>query len=238
MPSEPEPRILLPHGAGPHPGVVLGAEAYGVNSFILGTRRRLAGLGFAGVVPDYYHGDGPRDPEAYADFTEVKEHIGHLDFAQGARDLAGAVDTLRAAPAVDAGRVCLWGYCTGATLAWLAAGMRGDLAAAVLFFPSQPVFGEHGPGTPADPMDLLWQLTCPALFLYGANDGVMPPARLAELRDRIGRWGVDADVRVYPGAGHAFTAPWGPFRHDEAATAAWDDAVAFLKKHTRPRDGR
>ena len=72
-----------------------------------------------------------------------------------------------------------------------AACLRGDLAAAVLFFPSQPVFHELGPKTPVHPMDLLWQLTCPTLFLYGDQDQTMAPERLEDLRSRIDAWDVD-----------------------------------------------
>jgi len=184
-------------------------------------------------VPDYYHGEGPRHVEAYDDFTEVIEHIGRLDFTCGARDLAGAVDAVRARPDIDQQQVCVWGYCTGGTLAWLAACMRGDVAAAVLFFPSQPTFTELGPRTPVQAIDLIWQLTCPTLFIYGDQDMVMPPDLLADVRTRIERWGIDAEVRQYPGAGHAFSAPWGALRHADADQAAWEDAVSFLQAHTK-----
>ena len=208
--------------------MVLGAEAYGVNSFIRGVQEKLAGLGYAVAVPDYYHGRGPADPENYDDFTEVIEHIGRLDFTRGARDLAAAVDTVRARPGIDPRRVAVWGYCTGGTLAWLAAGLRGDLAAAVLYFPSQPVFAQLGPATPVHPVDLLWQLTSPALFLYGDQDKLMSPEAVADLRGRIDRWNVDAQVNVYPGAGHSFTCPRGPMRNTAADAAAWNDAITFL----------
>ena len=222
--------VLVPEGSGPHPAVVLGAEAYGVNNFIRGIQRKLVGLGYAAAVPDYYLCDGPAGTENYDDFTEVKEHIGRLDFTRGARDLAGAVDALRAMPGIDPRRIAVWGYCTGGTLAWLAACLRGDLAAAVLFFPSQPVFAELNPGRPVHPIDLLWQITCPALFLYGDQDKLMPPDVLADLRARIDYWGVDARVEMYPGAGHSFTCPRGPMRNAEADRAAWNDAISFLSE--------
>jgi carboxymethylenebutenolidase len=211
--------------------VVLGAEAYGVNSFIRGIQEKLVGRGYAVAVPDYYHGDGPTDPENYDDFTEVKEYIGRLDFTGGARDLAGTVDALRSMPDIDPRRVAVWGYCTGATLAWLAACLRGDLAAAVLYFPSQPVFAELGPTSPVHPIDLLWQVTCPALFLYGDQDKLMSPRVLADMRERIDYWKVDARIQMYPGAGHSFTCPRGSMRNDEADVAAWNDAVTFLSEH-------
>jgi dienelactone hydrolase len=55
---------------------------------------------------------------------------------------------------------------------------------------------------------------------------------LDDLRARIDRWGIDAEVSRYAGAGHSFSAPRGPLRHEEADRAAWDDAVAFLRAHT------
>jgi carboxymethylenebutenolidase len=226
--------VVLPPGPGPHPGVVIGAEAYGPNAFSRAVQRRLAALGYASAVPDYYRGAGPTRPDDHEDLTEVRAAIATLDFARGARDLAHRVDRLRAEPGVDPARVAVWGYCTGGTLAWLAACLRGDVAAAVLFFPSQPFFADLGPRTPVHPADLLWQLTCPTLFLYGDADGVMPPARLADLRARAAGWGVDAEFRTYPGAGHSFTAPHGPLRHAGADAASWVDAVTFLDAHTRP----
>ena len=87
-PQAPPLAVSMPDGRAPHPAVVIGAEAYGVNPFIQGIQQRLNRLGYATAVPDYYHGQGPRAVEAYDDFTEVVEHIGRLDFTCGARDLA------------------------------------------------------------------------------------------------------------------------------------------------------
>jgi carboxymethylenebutenolidase len=231
--SGPAPIIAMPEGNGPHPGVVIGAEAYGINPYILDVQQKLVRLGYAVAVPDYYHGNGPTRPEAYDDHTEVVEHISRLDFTCGARDLAEAVDTLRAMPQVDARRIAVWGYCTGGTLAWLAACLRGDVAAAVLFYPSQYMFKQLGAKTPVHPKDLLWQLTCPALLLYGDCDPAMPSEQIDDLRTRIQQWNLDAQIYMYANAGHAFSAPSGPMRNEAAGRAAWNDAVAFLQAHTR-----
>jgi carboxymethylenebutenolidase len=227
-----EPLLFMPEGAGPHPGVVLAVEAFGINELMRDVASKLAAAGYAVVVPDYYRGDAPTKPESYDDFTEVGEYIGRLDFTQAARDIAAGVDQLRANPAVDPQRVATWGYCTGGTLAWLAAGMRG-VAACVLFFPSQPVFGELGPRTPVHPVDLLWQLTCPTLLIYGDQDGIMSPELLADVRGRIEQWEVPVEIQIYPGGGHAFSAPWGPLRHEPSDVASWPEAVGFLDRHLR-----
>jgi carboxymethylenebutenolidase len=139
----------------------------------------------------------------------VVEHIGRLDFARATRDLVDGIDAVRADPRVDASQTIVWGYCTGATLAWLAACQRGDIAAAVLYFPSQPQFHDHGPNSPVDPVDLLWQLTAPTLLLYGDQDFVMTSQLLNDVRQRVQRWNVDLDIKIYEGAGHSFTNPRG-----------------------------
>jgi len=227
--ADPDQFLVMPTGDGPFPGVVLAAEAFGINEFTRDVARRLAAEGFAVLVPDYYRGEGPTNPEGYDDFTEVMEHIAGLDFTQATRDVVDAVEALRALPTVDRDRVAVWGYCTGGTLAWLTACTMSDLRAAILFFPSQPRFEELGPSSPAHPLDLLWMLTGPTLFIYGSEDPVMPPDLLDDLRSRIDQWSVPAEVRVYKGGGHAFSAPWGPLRHAPSDEASWGEAVEFLQ---------
>ena len=41
---------------------------------------------------------------------------------------------------------------------------------------------------------------------------------------------VDREVRVYAGAGHAFSAPSPAFYNEAADLASWPDAVAFLQR--------
>jgi carboxymethylenebutenolidase len=220
--------VVRPGAPGPHPAVVLGVEAYGPNTFTTDVATRLAEAGHVVLVPDYYRGAGPADREAYTDFTEVMACIATLDFPRATHDLLATVRYAAGLDDVDPGRIAVWGYCTGGTLALLAAELSDRVAAAVLFFPSQPWFAELTPRTPVHPVDLLWALRCPALFVYGDGDPVLPPDRLADLRARLERAGGRHRLVVHAGAGHAFTAPVPPMRHEEADRAAWAQATAFL----------
>ena len=92
------------------------------------------------------------------------------------------------------------------------------------------MFAELSPARPVHPVDLLWQVTCPALFMYGDQDKLMSPDVLADMRARIDYWKVDARVNTYSGAGHSFTCPRGPMRNAEADQAAWNDAISFLSE--------
>jgi carboxymethylenebutenolidase len=86
-------------------------------------------------------------------------------------------------------------------------------------------------------VDLLWALRCPALFLYGDEDPVLPPDRLDDLRGRLARSDLGHELAVQPGAGHAFCAPVPPLRHEEADRASWRAATDFLSHRLPPGGG-
>jgi carboxymethylenebutenolidase len=222
-----------PAGEGVHPAIAMGAEATGINVFIRRVGATLAHLGYVVVVPDYYRGNGPPDPEAYEDFDTMIAFIDELDFTRATGDVLAAVDHLRTLPYVDADEVSVWGYCTGATLALFAAELDRQLSAAVLFYPSQPTFAALTDKTPVHAMDLLWSIECPVLVLYGDADVVMPPEVLDDLRRRLIAWGVDHRIATYAGAGHAFCAETPLLFDESAAEHGWREAVDFLQQNTR-----
>jgi carboxymethylenebutenolidase len=221
--------VYVPEGDGPRPAVVISPEAFGINTFTRKVASDLAEAGHVVVVPDYYRGHGLADPESYTEFTEVMQFIDDLDFVGATHDIIAAVDHARSMPEVDASRVVLWGYCTGSTLVMLGAALDRRLAAAVAFFPSQPTFPELTPKRPVHPIDLLWNVQCPFLLIYGDQDPYV--GTFEEIARRFDQWGVEHEVRIYPGAGHAFSAPVAPLRNDAADHASWADALAFLARH-------
>ena len=211
------------------PAVVLAAEAFGINDFTRLVASRLALEGYVVVVPDYYRAKGLTNPEGYDDFTEVMQFIEDLDFAAGTHDIVAGINYARSVPAVDPARVTVWGYCTGGTLAMLAASVAPDLAATVLFFPSQPTFPELTTKRPVQPIDLLWNISSPVLLIYGDQDEMLV-AVMPEIRRRLEQWHIEYELRAYAGAGHAFSAPVPPLRNDAADAASWADALAFLQR--------
>jgi carboxymethylenebutenolidase len=225
-------------------GVVLGAEAQGVNAFIRDVAQRLCRRGHLVAVPDYYHGEGPEDPEVLVDLAhlaEIQAVIDQLDFRQGAEDQLAAVELL----CDEVPRVAVWGYCTGGTLSMLAACLDRRVDAAVLFYPSQPRFHDLGAARPQDPVDLIWQLRRPVLLIVGDEDAVWPPELRQEVAERFARWSIPFELAVYPGAGHAFAGHFEDWHRPHAAAASWERAVAFLDEvlglepaHEGPRIGR
>jgi carboxymethylenebutenolidase len=222
--------LYAPSTEGAGPAIVLSPEAFGINEFTRRVASELAGAGYVVVVPDYYRGRGLKNPESYTDFTEVMEFIDNLSFVEGTHDVMAAVEYARSLPEVSADRVAVWGYCTGGTLAMLTTSLDRRLAASVLFFPSQPTFPELTPKRPVQPMDMLWNVSCPVLLIVGDQD-TMLMEMIPEFRRRFEQWDIDAKIKIYPDAGHAFSAPVPPLRSDAADKASWVDALEFAAEH-------
>ena len=219
--------VYEPAGEGARPAVVIGAEGGGINHFIRCVAATLAHAGFVALVPDYHRGVTVPDPDDYSDIPAMVEVIGALDFRRAAHDFLHAIDLARGLPSVD-GRVGVWGYCTGGTVAMFGACLDRSVDAAVIYYPSQPRFEVIDERHPAHVIDLIWNIACPFLLLAGERDPVMSPELLAEVEGRLSRWGVDHHIRTYPGAGHAFCSPG--FGDYSAATseAAWRDGLQFV----------
>jgi carboxymethylenebutenolidase len=225
--------LFRPSRPGPHAAVVIGQEATGPNTFIRRVAAALAHGGYVTVVPDYYHGQGPPDPEAYEDLDTLIPYMAALDFRRSTYDLMAALDHVKNMTDVDGQRLAVWAYCTGASIGLLTACLRTDVAATVLFYPSQPRFDALDVTKPAHPIDLVWNLTSRVLLLVGDNDPVWPRELVAEVGTRLTKWGVDHTIKTYNGAGHAFCAPTPAFHHPAAERAAWADAVRYLWEHVQ-----
>jgi len=195
--------LSRPTAPGTYPAIVVGAEAWGLTSEMVDVARRLAGQGYVTITPDYLRGEGFGDAD-HDDMPRLMRLIDSLDFRRASDDLFAGASYLAGLDVVDRTRIGTWGYCTGATMSMLFACLSRDVRAAVLFYPSQPVFASREPRRPVDPMDLIWNSHAPALVVYGDQDPIMPPPLLAELRRRIEDWQVDWQIKIYPGVTHAF----------------------------------
>jgi carboxymethylenebutenolidase len=106
-----------------------------------------------------------------------------------------------------------------------------ELSAAMLFYPSQPRFDRIDATRPVHVIDLVWNIRCPVMFAYGDLDQTMAPDALAALDRQLGQWGIEHEIKIYPGAGHAFSSPGFAMYNPEASRAAWEDGVAWATRH-------
>lgn len=209
------PAYLAEPESGSGPGLVVIQEWWGLVPHIEDVCDRLAAEGFVALAPDLYHGESTTEPD------EAGKLMMGLRLEQALKDMGGAADTL--AERTDGGRVGVIGFCMGGGLALLLAAHRPDVVAA-----SVPFYGLI-PWQGAEPD---WsQLEAPVQLHVGTEDeGALGFAD--QLEPQLQELGKDVEVFRYEGAEHAFFNDTRPEVYDEeAATTAFQRAVAFLHTH-------
>lgn len=227
--------LATPEAAGPHPGVVMIPDVWGLSEHYRDLARRLAGEGFAVLALDLYRRLGAveiRDPGAW---------IRGLSDPELLADVQAGVDRLAAGPSAGRG-IGVTGFCMGGQYTILAAaGCRG-VSAAVAWYGMLSY--ERGllappPGEaldparkPRSPLEAAAELRCPLLAFFGREDAFIALDDVRAFEARLARAGRPHEVVVYDGAGHAFMNETRPEMYrPEAARDAWGRMVAWFRKH-------
>ncbi len=227
MRTEEGPIGFLAHpDVAPVAGVVVIPDVWGLSDHQRDIARRLAGDGFAALAIDPYRKTGK---------GEIREPLAWIRTLSDPLVLATvqeAIDALAAHPAVAGRKVGVVGFCMGGQYALLAACSCRGLSGCVPFYGMVRYESGLDPALkPRAPLDAIADLGCPLLGLYGAEDAFIPVADVDELRRRLAASGKDFDVRLYPGAGHAFMNDTRPAAYrPEVAADAWRRLLAFLRE--------
>jgi dienelactone hydrolase len=180
--------LFVPKGAGPFPAVVVLHGCDGVGPHYSGWAEQLRAWGYVAMLVDSFRPRG---------IDNVCNHGMDLPPLVQAQDAFAAADYLRGLPNVRADRIGVIGFSHGgwAVLkAVLAGPVRQDHAtpfvAAVAFYP--------GCETPES------ALATDTLILIGDADDWTPVERCQRWYDEVQRAGHTLQMKVYPGARHAF----------------------------------
>jgi carboxymethylenebutenolidase len=216
--------LSRPDAAGPHPGVLLFMDAFGIRPQIEQMAERIAGWGYVVLAPNVFHREGTveelapdvdlRAPGAREEYIPAAmKRVGALTRRLAERDVPAYVDALRAQPAVAPGPIGTTGYCMGARLAMRAACLRPDDVAACAGF--------HGGGLVNQDADSphhgLPQARAEFYLAHADGDRSMTPEAIARLDGALDDAGLRHTTEVYAGAGHGYTM---------ADTSAYDEAAA------------
>jgi carboxymethylenebutenolidase len=211
--------MAVPEGAeGPLPSVIVIHEWWGLNDNIRAMADRLAGEGFRALAVDLYDDQTADAPERArelmsAAMEQADRQVANLTAAHGF-----LVDEHQS-PATG-----VMGWCFGGTWTFRTAVALGDgIDAAVMYY-----------GWPPTDAEGLTGLTAPLLGLFGEEDGGIPVDSVRAFEAALGEMGADAEIVIYPGAGHAFANPSGQNYQAEAAEDSWQRTVAFFSEHLLP----
>jgi carboxymethylenebutenolidase len=218
-------QLELPDGQGPHPGVLVIHELWGLTADIERICKRLADAGYAALAPELY-GPGRRS-------VCVARAVRDLARAGGERGIGRAAEALRALrerPEVDASRVGAIGFCMGGGFALL-------LGAGEQLRATSVNYGR----VPEEPARL--DGLCPVVASYGGRDRQLLP-QAERLRRFLEDREIEHDLKLYPDAGHSFMNRSVPaaatrvlrplatleYRPDDAEDA-WRRILAFFAEH-------
>ena len=210
--------VAQPDDNAKHPGVVLIQEWWGIEPHIRDLAHKLAAEGFVVAVPDLFHGKVVTEPDEAQKM--VMMIAGNIDKA--AREIIGALETVKAMPNVEPKKLGLMGFCVGGMLTLVVASRYPDLGAVVAFYP-----GGYDP----KPEDVA-KVNAPVLAFYGSRDQSVPLEQVRKIERMYKGAGKDITVKVYD-AGHAFINPDHGMGNEKAAAEAWPLAVNFLKQHLK-----
>jgi carboxymethylenebutenolidase len=219
-------------GDGPVPGVVMYIDAYGVRPAMREMAARLAGLGYAVLLPDVLYRAGAvapfdigtvwTDPPERARLMGLIQSI-TLDRLRG--DAAAWLDALAAVPGVRGDRLGTTGYCMGGRLAYLTAAIHPDRVRAVAAF--------HPGGLVTDAPDSPHRLADrvkASLYLGLADeDRGCTPEHQGALAAALGAAHLDYTLELYRGKRHGFAVTDNTGIHDrDAAERHWRRLAAFF----------
>ncbi len=244
--------LAKPPGSGPWPAVVVIHEIFGLTDHFRDVANRLAQEGYVALAPNLFGSPElgavltparvqkamalmsrlpRRDPELARleieklpepDRTDVGATVRYLlaglPRERLTQDLVAAVEYLRRQSFVRGDRIGSVGFCFGGGMS-INLACSVDLAACVVFYGENP-----------SPIDRVQRIRGPVLGLYGGEDTRINEG-LDELVKAMAEFKKDFEMRIYPGAGHAFFNDTNPNRyHKPSAEDAWDRLLRFYRR--------
>ena len=207
---------------GPHPGVLLISDAFGLRPAIEDMVDRVAADGYVVLAPNVFYRAGPAPVEAILGpsdrerppdaFRAVLPLIQQLTPALIAADGGAYLEYLGrvAAP----GRVGIVGYCMGGRLAWRIAAAHPERVAALAAFHTAGLVTEDSDSPHRSAADLG---PIEAYFGFADEDPGATPEQIATLEQALDATGVRYVAEVYEGAHHGYAV---------ADSAAYDKAAS------------
>jgi carboxymethylenebutenolidase len=219
--------LARPAGGGPHPGLAVLMEAFGLNDQIKRMADRFAAEGFVAIAPNLYHRQ-PDNVVGYDDLPGAFKLMGTIKYDEVVGDVNAAINHLKGMKEVKP-RIGTTGFCMGGTLAFLAACRNSEVAATVPFYGGGMTTSRQ-PGVDP-PIKYVAGLKAPVLAFFGGKDAFIPITEVDKFRDELKKAGKPAEVVLYADADHGFMCEDRPQHHPAHAKQAFARTVAFFKEH-------
>ncbi|WP_380674852.1 dienelactone hydrolase family protein [Salinigranum sp. GCM10025319] len=209
--------LARPADDGTYPAVVMIHEWWGLNENIEHMADILAGHGYVVFAVDLYDGQVATNSSRAAELSgQVRNNPD-----EAVEKMSRAVSGLREMP-YTTDQVASLGWCFGGGQSLQLSLSEADLNATVIYY-----------GTLATDEETLQRIDAPVLGVFGSEDQVVSIESVREFNRTLGELGVEREIYVYEGAGHAFANPSGESFRPDATRDAWSKTLDFLDRSLR-----
>lgn len=207
------PAYIARPEAGAHPAVIVLEGVYGFDAEMRRMTDLVASAGFVGCAVDYLR--GLPVPDGFKSETVT-------------RDIAATRDWLNDQPYVARGKVAMWGFGIGGSVAFMAASLPG-LSSAIAFY-GQSIAKGLPDGSDA-PIRTAEEIRTPLLLVFGGRDEFITEADIERIRQRLQAAGKHAEIQIYANVGHSFFREGSDTIATREIADAWDRVASFLQKN-------
>jgi carboxymethylenebutenolidase len=202
-------------GAGP--GILIFTEMWGVAPSKTELAEDYARRGWCALVPNMFWRSEFTGVAPFDNADLAWRRLKAFDWDRAVDDAHTAAQWLRAS-AHCTGRIAAIGFCMGGRTAFLAASRAGADAAVSLYALG---IAKH--------LDEVRNVSVPVQFHYGLNDEHIPKSEIDAVAGAA-KDNANAEVHLYPGAGHGFFTAGRPAYHPQAVAAASAHIDRLLSK--------
>ena len=211
--------VARPERGGPHPGLMVFQEAFGVNRHIRNVSDRFAAEGYVVIAPELFHRTAPGCEGSYTDFPAVTPHYQAVTTETAEADIRAAFEWLRSNAQVKGHEISSVGFCMGGRVSFLANSVV-PLHAAVSFY---------GGGIAPGLLDRAAKLRAPSLLIWGGLDKHITAEHRKAVTDAL-----SAQRKVYVNvefsrADHGFFCDERGAYEPDSARQAWALTLEFLR---------
>jgi len=203
-----------PQAEGEFPAVVMIHENRGLRPEIRQMAEELAKEGYLVLAVDLF---GGRIVESQ---DEARALTSAFNQAAGTANMRAAATYLRAQGAT---KIASLGWCFGG---------RQSIELAVSGEPLDATVVYYGGGM-ATTTARLAPIKWPVLGIFGDQDQVIPVAMVQQFEQSLDTLGVENEIYMYPGVGHAFANPSGMNYAPDETQDAWAKTLSFLDRHLK-----
>lgn len=201
-----------PEKEGNYPGIVMIHENRGLRPEIRQTADQLAKEGYLVLAVDLFNGQVLETQE------QARAVTSSFDHAKGIENMRAGAQYLRDQGAT---KIASLGWCFGGRQSVALAISGEKLDATVVYY------GGGMATTTAQLSPIKW----PVLGIFGDQDQAIPTSTVRTFEQSLNTLGIENEIHIYPGVGHAFANPSGMNYAPDETKNAWEKTVTFLKKH-------